>query len=297
MSESTTPANKFALADYKSTLKPIWCPGCGDYGVLSALYRSFVELQIPPKDIACISGIGCSSRLPGYLKTYGFNSIHGRAIPIASGVKLGSPSTTVLAVGGDGDGFSIGGGHLPHAARRNIDMTYILMDNQIYGLTKGQLSPTSPMELKTKTSAYGSIDQPINPSALCLSYGVSYIARTFSGDIEHMVRTFTAAIRHKGFSFIHVMSPCITYMGKEQFDHFRRTGKPVPENHDPADRTAAHTLVESVDPLYMGLLYRADRPTYEEEQARLAARMPKKGRDVDALFAPFIVRRHAAAGK
>lgn len=293
----TNTDRKFALADYKSNLKPIWCPGCGDYGVVSTLYRAFVELQIPPKDIACISGIGCSSRLPGYLNTYGFNSIHGRAIPIASGVKLGSPATTVVAVGGDGDGFSIGGGHLPHAARRNIDMTYILMDNQIYGLTKGQLSPTSPMDLKTKTSAYGSIDTPINPSALCLSYGVSFIARTFSGDINHMLQTFLAAIRHKGFSFVHVMSPCVTYMGKEQFEHFRSVGKPVPAGHDPADRGGAHAIAESVDPLYMGLIYRESRPTYEEEQARLAARMPKRTRDIESLFAKFIVKRHAAAVK
>ncbi len=288
---------KFELKDYKSDLKPIWCPGCGDYGVLSALYRALVELQIPPKDVACISGIGCSSRLPGYLKTYGFNSIHGRAIPIASGVKLGSPATTVIAVGGDGDGFSIGGGHLPHAARRNLDMTYICMDNQIYGLTKGQLSPTSPMDLKTKTSAYGSIDRPINPSALCLAYGVSYIARTFSGDLNHMTAVFVDAIRHKGFSFVQVMSPCVTYRGKEQFEYFRNIGKPVPPDHDPADRSAAHRLVESEDPLYMGVIYRAHRPTYAEEQERLRARMKPRGRDIESLFARYVVKRHPAAAR
>lgn len=286
---------KYQLADYKSPLKPIWCPGCGDYGVLSALYRTFVELQIPSHEIACISGIGCSSRLPGYLKTYGFNSVHGRALPIASGVKLARPETTVVAVGGDGDGFSIGGGHMPHAARRNIDMTYICMDNQIYGLTKGQLSPTSAPDVKTKTSAYGSIDTPLNPAALCLAYGVSFLARAFAGDLPGMQKIFLEAVRHPGFAFIQVMSPCVTYIGKEQFEHFRKIGKPVPEDHDPEDRMQAMRLAESVEPLYFGVLYKTRRPTYQEQIDALRARSPKPPADIQAVLAKYTIRRHADA--
>ena len=157
--------------NFKSALKPIWCPGCGDFGVLQALYRALTAVGRPPHEIAFVSGIGCSSRIPGYTTAYGFNSIHGRALPIAQGIKIANPELLVLVAGGDGDGFSIGGGHVPHAVRRNVDLTYIVMDNQIYGLTKGQLSPTSRQGLRTVTSVTGSIEQPFNPLLAVLAYG------------------------------------------------------------------------------------------------------------------------------
>ena len=153
----------YAATDYKSDLKPIWCPGCGDFGVVQAIYRALAAVGRPPHGIAFVSGIGCSSRIPGYTTAYGFNTVHGRALPIAQGIKLARPELLVLVAGGDGDGFSIGGGHVAHAIRRNVDLTYIVMDNQIYGLTKGQLSPTSPRGLKTVASAYGSVEDPVNP--------------------------------------------------------------------------------------------------------------------------------------
>ena len=161
----------YVAKDYRSDLKPIWCPGCGDYGVLGAVSRALAAIGRPPHEIAFISGIGCSSRIPGYTTAYGFNTVHGRALPIAQGIKLANPDLLVLVAGGDGDGFSIGGGHVPHAIRRNIDLTYILMDNQIYGLTKGQLSPTSPRGTKTPTSVYGSMEDPVNPLLYVLAYG------------------------------------------------------------------------------------------------------------------------------
>ena len=159
--------------DYKSDLKPIWCPGCGDFGVVQAIYRALAAVGRPPHEIAFVSGIGCSSRIPGYTTAYGFNTVHGRALPIAQGIKLANPDLLVLVAGGDGDGFSIGGGHVAHAVRRNIDLTYIVMDNQIYGLTKGQLSPTSPRGLRTSSSALGSLEDPVNPLLYVLAYGAA----------------------------------------------------------------------------------------------------------------------------
>ena len=164
-------AQEYVAKDYKSELKPIWCPGCGDFGVVSAIYRALANIGRPPHEIAFVSGIGCSSRIPGYTTAYGFNSVHGRALPIAQGIKLAHPELMVLVAGGDGDGFSIGGGHVAHAIRRNIDLTYIIMDNQIYGLTKGQLSPTSPRGLQSVSSAFGSLEAPVNPLLYVLAYG------------------------------------------------------------------------------------------------------------------------------
>jgi 2-oxoglutarate/2-oxoacid ferredoxin oxidoreductase subunit beta len=163
--------------DYKSELKPIWCPGCGDYSVLQAVFRALAAVGRAPHEMAFVSGIGCSSRIPGYTTAYGFNSVHGRALPIAQGIKLANPDLLVLAAGGDGDGFSIGGGHVAHLVRRNVDITYLVMDNQIYGLTKGQLSPTSPRGYKSCTSRYGSLEDPVNPLMYMLGYGAHFVAQ------------------------------------------------------------------------------------------------------------------------
>ena len=175
--------------DYKSELKPIWCPGCGDFGVLKALYRALSALGRQPHEIAFISGIGCSSRIPGYTTAYGFNSVHGRALPIAQGVKLARPELLVVVAGGDGDGFSIGGGHVAHAIRRNIDLTYLVMDNQVYGLTKGQLSPTAPRGLHTITSPFGSLEEPINPLLYVLAYGAGFVAQATPADMPGTTST------------------------------------------------------------------------------------------------------------
>jgi len=171
MSTVTRPIGEYTAKDYKSELKPIWCPGCGDFGVVQAIYRALANVGRPPHEIAFVSGIGCSSRIPGYTTAYGFNSVHGRSLPIAQGIKLANPDLLVLVAGGDGDGFSIGGGHVAHAIRRNIDLTYIVMDNQIYGLTKGQLSPTSRRWLPTVSSAHGAMEGPVNPLMYVLGYG------------------------------------------------------------------------------------------------------------------------------
>ena len=171
------PEAALTIKDFRSNLKPIWCPGCGDYGVVTALYRALVAIGRPAHEVAFISGIGCSSRIPGYTTAYGFNTVHGRALPVAQGIKMANPDLLVLCAGGDGDGFSIGGGHVPHAIRRNLDITYIVMDNHIYGLTKGQLSPTTPRGAKTPSSSHGSMEDPVNPLLYVLAYGAGFVAQ------------------------------------------------------------------------------------------------------------------------
>ncbi len=266
---------------FKSDLKPIWCPGCGDFGVVTAITRALAAIGRPPHEIAFISGIGCSSRIPGYTTAYGFNSVHGRALPIAQGIKISSPELLVLVASGDGDGFSIGGGHVAHVIRRNIDITYIVMDNQIYGLTKGQLSPTSQRGRKTATSAFGSLEDPVNPLLYVMGYGASYVAQGTPADMTGLGKIIEEGIRYPGFAFINVQSPCVTY-GEENQQlkaHKQRMQTLESLGHDPADRARATELArEYGTKLYTGVLYRNPNPppTYGDGVAdRQRALMPK----------------------
>ncbi len=264
----------YKARDYKSSVRPIWCAGCGDYAVLNALMRAFANLSLPPEEVVVASGIGCSSRFPAFLKTYGFHGVHGRPLPLATGIKLGNPELTVVAVGGDGDGFSIGAGHLPHAARRNVALTYIVMDNSIYGMTKGQPSPTSPPGTVRKASPYGSVEQPLNPIMMMLAYETSFVARAFSGDLKQMVAIFEAALRHPGFAFVQVLSPCVSFY--DSYQHYRDLGQSLPEDHDRRDLLGAMRLARKMDPLYFGLFYE-DRahPPYNAQVQGIQARAPK----------------------
>jgi len=260
----------YQAKDYKSELKPIWCPGCGDFGVVQAIYRALAAVGRPPHEIAFVSGIGCSSRIPGYTTAYGFNSVHGRALPIAQGIKLASPELLVLVAGGDGDGFSIGGGHVAHAVRRNVDLTYIVMDNQIYGLTKGQLSPTSPRGLRTASSAWGSLEDPVNPLLYVLGYGASFVAQGTPADMSGLAALIEEAIRFPGFAFVNVQSPCVTYGQEEQSLKAHKSAmRPLASlGHDPGDRLRAMALAaEYGKALYTGVFYRNPEPppTYEAE--------------------------------
>jgi 2-oxoglutarate ferredoxin oxidoreductase subunit beta len=254
--------------EYKSALKPIWCPGCGDYGVVQAMYRALAAIGRPAHEIAFVSGIGCSSRIPGYTTAYGFNSVHGRALPIAQGIKVANPDLLVLAAGGDGDGFAIGGGHVGHAVRRNIDLTYIVMDNQIYGLTKGQLSPTSPRGLATVTSPYGNLENPVNPLLYVLAYGAPFVAQGTPADMAGLSAVIEEAIRYPGFAFVNVQSPCVTFGGDDQqLKAHKETMQPLAAlGHEPSDRLRAMELAsEYGTKLYTGVFYRNPEPppTYE----------------------------------
>jgi 2-oxoglutarate ferredoxin oxidoreductase subunit beta len=253
----------FTAKDFKSDLKPIWCPGCGDFGVLQATYRALAAIGRPPHEIAFISGIGCSSRIPGYTTAYGFNSVHGRALPIAQGIKLARPDLLVLAAGGDGDGFSIGGGHVPHAIRRNADITYIVMDNQIYGLTKGQLSPTSQKGRKTVTSGYGSLESPVNPLLYVLAYGAPFVAQGTPADMAGLAAVIEEAIRYPGFSFVNVQSPCVTYGEEDQQVKAQKAKMKTLASlgHDPTNLLAALDLARAYGTeLYTGVFYKNPEP-------------------------------------
>ncbi len=279
----------YTVKDYKSDLKPVWCPGCGDFGVLNAIYQALANLKLAPENVIIASGIGCSSRLPGYVSTYGFNAIHGRALPVAQGAKLARPELTVLAVGGDGDGLSIGGGHFPHSARRNIDLTYIMLDNGIYGMTKGQLSPTSGGDQQTKTTPYGVIDDPMNPIKLALSYDASFIARGFSLNVKQSVDLIMKGITHPGFSFIQILSPCITFVGRDQGDIIRSLAEDLPEQYDPASLEQAWRVSNEQSKILMGVIYQKRRQVYEERYNSMKRVAQKTGRaDFGALLGEYL---------
>ncbi len=271
----------YQARDFKSDLKPIWCPGCGDYGVVTAIYRALAAIKRPPHEIAFISGIGCSSRIPGYTTAYGFNTVHGRALPIAQGIKMANPDLLVLAAGGDGDGFSIGGGHVPHAIRRNLNITYIVMDNQIYGLTKGQLSPTTPRGTKTSSSAYGSMENPMNPLLFVLACGAGFVAQGVPADMDGLAKMIEAAIRYPGFAFVNIQSPCVTFGSADTQMKVQKASmkKLEAEGHDTSNRLRAMELAQDYGKtLYTGIFYRNPEPppTYDSLIQKLQADMAPK---------------------
>ena len=285
MSTVTRPIEEYTARDFKSDLKPIWCPGCGDFGVVQAIYRALANVGRPPHEIAFVSGIGCSSRIPGYTTAYGFNSVHGRSLPIAQGIKLANPDLLVLVAGGDGDGFSIGGGHVAHAVRRNIDLTYIVMDNQIYGLTKGQLSPTSRRGLATASSALGSMESPVNPLLYVLGYGAQFVAQGTPADMNGLAKVIEEGIRFPGFAFINVQSPCVTYGQEDQQLKAQKSTMKSLESlgHDSTDVLAAMALAQQYgEQLYTGVFYRKPEPSPTLEalarQRQLAQGTPPKPR-------------------
>jgi 2-oxoglutarate/2-oxoacid ferredoxin oxidoreductase subunit beta len=238
---ATALASPKTVADLKGKVDPDWCPGCGDFGVLAAVQKALVELQIPNYNVVTISGIGCSSNFPGFINTYGMHTLHGRALAVATGVKLANHDLTVMVTGGDGDGFGIGGNHFVHTMRRNVDLLYIVMDNQIYGLTTGQTSPTSRVGMKTKSMPFGNIEAPVNPISLALAAGATFVARGFSGEQKHLTELIKRGIEHKGFSFLDVFSPCVTYNLDNTYQWFRPRLKKLEDDpaYDPADWMAA----------------------------------------------------------
>ncbi len=238
---------------YDRGLNPTWCVGCGDWGVLRALEEALAHLQLPPEDLVAVSGIGCSGRITGYMNAYTFHSAHGRALPVAQGVKLARPELTVLALGGDGDGFAIGLNHTVQAARRNVDITYIVMTNNLYGLTKGQTSPLSPQGFITSSTPHGSPDTPLVPALLMLAAGAGFIAQSSSADREYLQETLVAAIRHKGFSFVNIFSPCVTFNKVHTYQWFKEHLRPA--SHDASNLSAALSAVNESEGLLTGIIY------------------------------------------
>jgi len=245
--------------DYKSDVKPVWCPGCGDYHVLIALTRALAELQVPPEKVALVSGIGCSSRIPAYTTCYGFHGVHGRSLALGAGLKLVRPDLTVVVASGDGDGYSIGGNHFLHACRRNVDMTYLVMDNHIYGMTKGQPSPTTEPDIDTALAPGGTGLRPFNPLVIALASGANFVARAFSGNPPETASIIAEAVRHPGFSFVEILSPCVTYRPDQKVWKDRVHRAPVDATDDAA-RAARRLMTD--DGFNLGVLYRGNRRPY-----------------------------------
>ncbi len=260
------------MNDYKGRVKPSWCPGCGNHAVLLALKKSMAALNYQTHDTAIVSGIGCSSRFPFFMSTYGFHTIHGRALPVAIGLKQANPKINVIAVGGDGDGLSIGGNHFIHAGRKNPNITYIMMDNEIYALTKGQCSPTSRIGTTTKCNPYAWTADRINPVLMALSFNASYVARGYSGDVKQLELLIQGGLEHKGFAFIHIVSPCVQYNKVSSFEKIKELVRDLPSNHDLTDRVNAMKYAFSSDGLYTGVFYKSERPTYEERFSEVIAK-------------------------
>lgn len=248
--------------DYKSSVSPVWCPGCGHFAVLSAATKALAYLKIAKEDVALISGIGCSSRLPAYIDAYGFHGVHGRALAVASGLKAARPELKVLVAGGDGDGFSIGGNHFLHACRRNMDMTYIVMDNEVYGMTKGQASPTTqPDWAKSKLTPHGTGIRRFQPPAIALAAGASFIARGFAGDPNGLTKLLVDAIEHPGFAFLHVLSPCQTYRPEQKdWKHLIHPCRLAGPTDNPVE---AARRIQADDGMATGLLYAQHLPVWQ----------------------------------
>ena len=251
-------------SDYKSEVKPIWCPGCGDYHVLMALTRAMAALGLPPERLAVVSGIGCSSRIPAYTNCYGFHGVHGRSLAVATGLKIARPDLTVLCASGDGDGYSIGGNHFLHACRRNVDLAYIVMDNHIYGMTKGQPSPTTEPDFDTALAPGGTGLRPFNPLVVALASGANFVARAYSGSPNETAELIVDAIKHPGFSFVEILSPCVTYRPDQRSWKDRVHPAPVAPTDDPA-RAARRLMTD--DGFNLGVLYRGNRAPYTPPKA------------------------------
>ncbi|HCA7521640.1 TPA: 2-oxoacid:ferredoxin oxidoreductase subunit beta [Staphylococcus pseudintermedius] len=259
--------------DFRNNVKPNWCPGCGDFSVQAAIQKAAANVGLEPDEVALITGIGCSGRLSGYVNSYGVHSIHGRALPLAQGVKMANRDLTVIASGGDGDGYAIGMGHTIHALRRNMNITYIVMDNQIYGLTKGQTSPSSAPGFVTKTTPKGNIEQNVAPLELSLSSGATFVAQGFSSDIKALTKIIEDAINHDGFSFVNVFSPCVTYNKINTYDWFKENLTAIDdiENYDVSNKQAALQTVIEHDSLVKGIVYQdTTTPSYESQIDGLA---------------------------
>ncbi|MDP1580186.1 MAG: thiamine pyrophosphate-dependent enzyme [Candidatus Didemnitutus sp.] len=276
---------------------PTWCPGCGDFAVLASFYKVLEKLQYPHEKIVTFAGIGCSSRFPYFVNTHGGHYIHGRALPFAAGISLGRDDLHVFVFGGDGDGFSIGGNHLVHTARKNVNLTYVIMDNSVYGLTKKQTSPTSPIGFKSKTDPWGAMDQPINPMRTLINSGATFVARSHATQVNHMVEMMLRASQHKGFSVVEILSECVEFYegafdaavprkgGAWQTIELKKNdGTPEDEaRHDPTDQIAAMKLAVEPWPGRFGVYFEVNRPTKNDLEANLITKTREKTKGASDL--------------
>jgi 2-oxoglutarate/2-oxoacid ferredoxin oxidoreductase subunit beta len=306
------------LKSYRTQVHNDWCPGCGDFGILNAIQMTLLEMQLEPHRVAIFSGIGCSAKTPHYVNAYGFHTLHGRVLPIATGARLANPSLTVIAVGGDGDGLGIGAGHFVNTGRRNLDFTYVLYDNGVYGLTKGQASPTLPKGVKTKSMPSPSIQEGVNPIAMAVASGYTFVARSYALDVRHLKTTLRAAIEHRGSAFVDVLQTCPTYNDINTKEWYAGDDLPSKaprlykleetgyDGHvvDPTVRNDVNSkkgnaLVKSFewgDKIPIGVFFKLDVATFEDQLARRMLSLGEKpfveqdiyNRDVTPLFDELI---------
>jgi 2-oxoglutarate ferredoxin oxidoreductase subunit beta len=256
------------VGEYRSDYISSWCPGCGNFGVMKSLDTAFQELGLRNEDIVVVSGIGCNGRFPHNFSTYGFHTLHGRVLPIAQGINLANPKLCVVGIAGDGDAFAIGGGHIPHAARRNPDIVYLVLDNGIYGQTKGQPSPTTPIGYKTKATPSGNPDPPLDISGLALAYGVSFLARGYPGKPSHLAHLIAEGVRHRGFALIQVLNSCPTF--HDTWKEYQAKITEIGADHNPEDITAAFNLVHSEDKIPIGVIFKQNRSTLADRRSATA---------------------------
>lgn len=284
------------LKDFRNNVKPNWCPGCGDFSIQAAIQRAAANVGLEPENLAIVSGIGCSGRISGYINAYGFHGVHGRSLPIAQGLKMANRELTVLAAGGDGDGFAIGMAHTVHAIRRNINITYIVMDNQIYGLTKGQTSPRSSEGFKTKSTPQGSIETALAPLEIALASGATFIAQSFSSNLKQLTTVIEEGIKHNGFSLINVFSPCVTFNKINTYEWFKENIVDLDEmsDYDPQNRSMAMNKLMETNGMLTGLIYQdKTRTSYEhlvpgfKEEGIANQNIQITEQDFDKLLAEF----------
>ncbi len=273
--------------DFSAKETPTWCAGCGEFGLLSTLKQALAELGLPNHQTVIVSGIGCGSKTPHYINAYGFEGLHGRILPVATGAKLANPELNVIAVGGDGDTYGIGCNHLVHTMRRNFDITMIVQDNAIYGLTKGQYSPTSGKGFKSVSSPFGALEEPLNPIKLALAMGATYVARGYALDVRHLKNLIADGIKHKGFALIDVLMPCVTYNRVNTAAWYRpKVYKLEESNHDPTDaQKAAEKADEWGEKIPIGLFYKTEKPCYEDFIPRIGRDISKI--DIETMMAKF----------
>jgi 2-oxoglutarate ferredoxin oxidoreductase subunit beta len=261
--------------DFDVDRRPTWCRGCGNYGILNAIKMALADRDLAPHETFIVTGIGCGSKLPHYMLATGYHTLHGRPVAVATGVRLANHGLRVIVVHGDGDGYGEGLAHFLNAARRNVDLVDIVQDNRIYGLTKGQYSPTSDLGKRTPTSPGGSIDRPVNPLALALAAGATFVSRGYSGELRHLAWLIGEALGHRGYGLVDVLQPCVTWNRSRAYDFYRDRVYKLEEEkgYDPSSARAAwEKAQEWGEQIPIGILYRTeDMPSYEEQLPALAA--------------------------
>jgi 2-oxoglutarate ferredoxin oxidoreductase subunit beta len=272
--DSEAMSTDIRFTDFKSDKQPTWCPGCGDFGTMNGMMKALANTGNDPDNTFIVAGIGCSGKIGTYMHSYALHGVHGRALPVGIGAKLANPNLEVMVAGGDGDGYSIGAGHFVHAVRRNVDMTYIVMDNRIYGLTKGQASPTSREDFETSTTPEGPKQPPVDPLALALTAGGTFIAQSFSSDSQRHTEIVEKAVEHDGFGFVNVYSPCVTFNDVDTYDYFRDTIVDLAEtNHDPTAYSDATDAIIDGNKEYQGVIYQDEHSIAYEEREGLSENM------------------------